>query len=290
MFPFRDFRRTVKLAVAALSIFAVASLIAEGQTPAANDSPPYLITSLEARDELNKGVQAYKSAHYDEAIRCFQRATELAPGLPMAKRYLATALAQTVIPGLDTPENLKTAQRAIDTFQQVLAEDAHDVNSMKQVASIFFSVKNLDDAKLWQKKVLDEDPKDPEAAYTVGVIDWTMAHQNALKVLIPAGIQDDGEGNAAAPAEVLETLKVQNGALVEEALEYLHQAVENRPNYDDAMAYLNLVYRRKADVDWRNEAARTDDLVQAENWRNKAMHTRKANEEKTNAAPVSVPQ
>jgi methionyl-tRNA formyltransferase len=89
---------------------------------------------------------------------------------------------------------------------------------------------------------------------------------------------------------VLETLKAQNSALVDEALEYLHRAVENRPNYDNAMAYLNLVYRRKADVDWNNEAAREDDLVQAENWRSKAMYTRKANEEKTNAAPVSVRQ
>jgi tetratricopeptide (TPR) repeat protein len=290
LFPSRDFRHTVKLAAATLSIFAAASLAAAGQTPAAIDSQPYLIGSLEARDELNKGVQAYMSAHYDEAIACFQKATELAPGLPLAKKYLATALAQTVIPGLDTPENLKTAQRAIDVFQQVLAEDSHDVNSMKQVAAVYFSVKNLDDAKLWQKKVLDENPKDAEAAYTIGVIDWTMAHQNVFRALTSVGLADDGIGNTKAPAEVLETIKAQNGALVEEALEYLHQAVENRPDYDNAMAYLNLVYRRKADVDWDNEAARKDDLAQADNWRNKAMYTHKANEEKRNASPRPSPQ
>ncbi len=34
---------------------------------------------LEARDQLNKGVDAYKSAHYDEAIEHFQKATELDP-------------------------------------------------------------------------------------------------------------------------------------------------------------------------------------------------------------------
>jgi tetratricopeptide (TPR) repeat protein len=280
----------MKLAVAVLSIFAVASLAAVGQTPAANDPHPSLFKKLQARDELNKGVKAFKAAHYDEAISRFQKATELDSGLPIAKQYLGTALAQTVIDGLDTPENLKVAQRAIDVFQQVLGKDPHDVVSMKWIAGINYSIKNLDEAKAWQKKVLDENPKDPEAAYTIGVIDWTMAHENALKALIPAGIQDDGEGNIKAPAEVRETIEAQNGALVEEALVYLHQAVENRPNYDDAMAYLNLVYRRKADVDWRNEAARKDDLAQAENWRSKAMYTRKANEEKTNAAPVSVRQ
>ena len=243
---------------------------------------------LAARDQLNKGVDAYKSARYEEAIGHFQKATQLDPSLPMAKSYLATALAQNVVAGLDTPDNLKTAQQAIDIFQEVLAKDPTDVNSLKQVAGIYFSIKKLEDAKAWQKKVLAVDPKDPEAAYTVGVIDWTLAHENTLKALIPAGINDDGEGNAKAPKKVMEPLKAENGALVEEGLQYLNQAVANRPNYDDAMAYLNLIYRRKADVDWGNDAARKDDIAKAEDWRTKAMGTRKTNEEKKNAGPGGI--
>lgn len=78
---------------------------------------------LQARDQLNKGVEAYKSARYEEAIGHFQKATELDPSLPMAKSYLATALAQNVVPGLSTPENLKNAQQAISIFQEVLAKE-----------------------------------------------------------------------------------------------------------------------------------------------------------------------
>ncbi len=77
---------------------------------------------LKARDQLNKGVDAYKSTKYEEAIDHFQKATQLDPSLPMAKSYLATALAQNVVPGLTTPDNLKTAQQAIDIFQEVLAQ------------------------------------------------------------------------------------------------------------------------------------------------------------------------
>ena len=193
---------------------------------------------LKARDQLNKGVDAYKSQRYEEAIGHFQQATELDPDLPMAKSYLATALAQNVVPGLDTPDNLKNAQQAISIFQEVLDKDPTDVNSLKQIAGIYFSIKKLDDAKEWQKKVLAVDPKDPEAAYTVGVIDWTEAHENMLKALAPVGATDDGEGNAKAPRQAMEPLKAENGPLVEEGLQYLNQAVENRPNYDDAMAYL----------------------------------------------------
>ena len=57
---------------------------------------------LAARDQLNKGVDAYKSGKYEEAIGHFQKATELDPSLPMAKSYLATALSQNIVPGLDT--------------------------------------------------------------------------------------------------------------------------------------------------------------------------------------------
>jgi len=243
---------------------------------------------LLARDQLNKGVEAYKSTHYEEAIDHFQKATQLDPTLPMAKSYLATALAQNVVPGLDTPENLKTAQQAIDIFMEVLAKDPHDVNSMKNIASINFQIKKLDEAKAWQKKVLVEDPKDPEAAYTVGVIDWMAAHTNTLNALVPAGINDDGVGNIKAPKNVMEPLKAQNGPLVDEALAYLNQAVANRPNYDDAMAYLNLVYRRKADVDYGNEELVKADVAAAEEWRTKAMGVRKANEEKKNAGPGGI--
>ena len=206
----------------------------------------------------------------------------------MAKTYLATALAQNVVPGLDTPDNLKTAQQAISIFEEVLAKDPNDVNSLKQIGGIYYSVKKLDDAKAWQKKVLAVDPKDPEAAYWVGMIDFTEAHENVLKELAAVGATDDGEGNAKAPKKAMAVIQQENAPLVEEGLQYLTQAVADRANYDDAMAYINLLYRRKADVDYGNEAARKDDVAKADEWRTKAMGTRKANEEKKNAGPGGI--
>jgi len=243
---------------------------------------------LAARDQLNKGVEAYKGTHYEEAIGHFQKAMQLDPTLSQAKSYLATALAQNVVAGLDTPENLKTAQQAIDIFQEVLDKEPHDVNSMKQIASIDFQIKKYNDAKAWQKRVLQEDPKDPEAALYVGLIDWTQAHTNTLAILVPAGIIDDGEGNVKAPKNVMETLRAQNGPLVEEGLQYLNQAVENRANYDEAMSYLNLIYRRKADVDYGNADAVKADIAAAKDWASKAMGVRKANEAKKSQGPGGI--
>lgn len=235
------------------------------------------------KDELNQCVSAYKSAHYDEAIAHFRKAAELAPQDHLPKIYLATALAQNVVPGVDTPDNLGTAQQAIEVFQQALAEQPHDINSLKQIAGVYYSIRKLDEAREWQKKVLVEDPNDPEAAYTIGVIDWDQAHQNAVKALRPAGILDDGEGNAHAPVKVLGSIRDQNADLVDEGLRYLQQAIANRPDYDDAMAYMNLIYRRKADIDFEDPKARDEDLAEAKDWASKAMATRKAKEERRGA-------
>jgi tetratricopeptide (TPR) repeat protein len=245
-------------------------------------------SKLEARDQLNKGCDAYKSAHYEEAIEHFKKATELDPTLPMAKTYLATALAQNVVPQMTTPENLKNANQAIDLFKEVLVKHPNDADSMKHIAAIYYEIKDLDAAEEWQKKVLAVDPKDPDAAYWIGMIDWTKAHQNKLNALQAAGLNDDGKGNVKAPKKVMEPLAKENAPLVKEGLQYLTMAVTIRPNYDQAMQMLNLIYRNKADVDYGNASAVNEDLAMAQDWTTKAMGTRKANEAKKNQGPGGI--
>jgi tetratricopeptide (TPR) repeat protein len=239
---------------------------------------------LEARDQLNKGVQAYKAARYEEAIGHFQKAVNLDPTYPMTRIYLATAYMQQVVPDLTTPENLKNAQLAIDSYQKVLDEHPNDINSLKGIASLYLSEDKFDKAKDWQVKVLTVDPKDAEAAYTIGVVDWREAYKNAVTELKGAGLQDDGSGNPKAPKGVCAAIQKDNTAIVAEGLKYLNQAVQVRPTYDDAMSYLNLMYRRQADLECGNDAARKADLAQADMWREKAMGTRKENEAKKAAA------
>ena len=243
---------------------------------------------LEARDQLNKGVDAFKGAHYEEAIGHFQRAAELDPNLPMAKTYLAKALEQDVVPGMDTPDNLKVANRAIDLFHEVLDKNPNDVNSMKEIAGIYLSVKNLSKAEEWQKKVLAIKPDDADAAYTIGVIDWTEAHEALLQALQPAGFNDDGEGNVKVPKKIMEPVAQETAPLVKEGLDYLQQAIKDNPDYDNAMTYLNLVYRSKASVDFGHPADVKEDLAEADKWRSDAMGTRKANEAKKNAGPSGI--
>ncbi len=235
---------------------------------------------LQARDQLNKGVEAFKTAHYEEAINRFQQAVQLDPSLPMARLYLATAYAQQVIPNLQTPENMKFANLAIQNFQYVLQKDPNDINALKGIASLYLNTQNFDKAKEYQNKVLAVDPNDASADYTVGVIDWTVAYKNALPVRQSLGLQDNGD--AIKDKKACAALAEKNAPLIQEGLDYLQKAIQIKPNYDDAMAYMNLLYRRKADLECGDDDTRKADLAQADQWVQKAMAARKANEQKKN--------
>lgn len=241
-------------------------------------------SKLKARDQLNKGVQAYKNARYEEAIEHFQTAVNLDPSLTMTHMYLATAYAQQVVPNSDTPSNTKLANSAISAYKDALQIDPNNVNAIKGIASIYFSLNKADDAKEWQQKVLAADPKDPEAYYTIGVIDWGKARKNSLDTLSSAGLTDKGDGNPGIPKAACQKLATANGPLVDEALDHLHKAIDLRPSYEDAMAYINLAYRRKAEIECGNDEARKADLQQAQDWTEKAIGARKANMAKANQA------
>ncbi len=100
---------------------------------------------LRARDQLNKGVKSYKDNHYEQAIDHFQKAVNLDPALINARMYLATAYVSQYIPGVDSPDNLRTAQQAIDEYQKVIdANPSRDqkVNSAKGIAYLYLNEKS----------------------------------------------------------------------------------------------------------------------------------------------------
>jgi tetratricopeptide (TPR) repeat protein len=233
---------------------------------------------LKSRDQLTKGVSAFKNAQYEQATNYFQKAVQLDPKNETAKLYLATTYASQVVPNLMTPENLAMAQKAIDGFQAVLQKNPNDVTALKQIASIHRNVQKFDQAKEDELKVISVAPNDSEAYYIIGFVDWTLAYKNAIAVLAADGLTDDGEGNKKLSKGACAKLQQENQPLIDDGMKALQKAIEINPNYDDAMQYLQLTYRRKADLECGNDAARKTDLAQADTWIQKAMGARKQNE------------
>jgi tetratricopeptide (TPR) repeat protein len=234
-------------------------------------------TKLRARDQLNKGVQAYKNAKYELAIEHFKNAVALDPRLLNARLYLATAYAQQYIPGADTPENNQMGQQAIDEYKKVLQMDPRNTNSVKGIASLYFNMKKFEQAKDYHAKAKELDPNDPEEYYSVGVIDWTQSYAPRQEARAGLGLKPD---EPLKDKKVCESLRERNLPKVDEGIQNLTKALQLRPDYDDAMAYLNLLYREKADLECGNSDARAADLKTADDWVDKTMATKKMKAEK----------
>jgi tetratricopeptide (TPR) repeat protein len=244
---------------------------------------------LKARDQLNKGVKAYKDNHYEQAITHFQNAVNLDPALINARMYLATAYVSQFIPGIDSPENLRTAQQAIDEYQKVIdANPSRDqkVNSAKGIAYLYLNEKKWDDAKKYYRMASELDPNDAEPYYSVGVIDWSQSYQPRMEERAKLGMKPDEHLSAKNKDQkkLCEELKEKNGSVIQEGIDTLDKAIKLRDDYDDAMAYMNLMYRERADVECDDEAARAADLKTADGWVDKAMQAKQARAAKAAAA------
>ena len=235
---------------------------------------------LRARDQLNKGVQAYKAARPEEAVDHFQQAIRLDGDLKVAKMYLATVYAQQYVPDVNTPENLRNAQMAIDQYKEVLQSDPNNAICLKGIANLYREQGKFDDARTFVKKAIDADPNDPENYYTLGVIDFTQAFKNAADVKTKEGIKPDDELKGKGSQKLCDELKSRDASIIDEGIKMLQTAIDKRQDYDDAMVYMNLLYRRKAvDLNCDDAQARADLLKSANEWSDKAMAARKRKQE-----------
>ena len=215
---------------------------------------------LKARDLLNRGVQAYKLGQFDQAEEDFKQSAQLDPTLQTARIYLATAYASQFVPGSPAPENLQKGEQAIAQFKKVLEQDPKNLSAIDGIGSMLFNMgsvpydpSKLDEAKQWHEKHIQLKPDDAQPYYWVGVIDWTLAFRANQKMRQDYNSNLPKRKKAIQPNEPLpdklrDQFASQFQQSVDGGIQELQKAIQLRPDYADAMAYLNLLYRQKADM------------------------------------------
>jgi tetratricopeptide (TPR) repeat protein len=147
---------------------------------------------------------------------------------------------------------------AVNEFKEVLQLDPKNISAIDGIGSILFQMagtpydpKKFEESKSYHQKHIELKPNDPEPYYWIGVIDWTLAFRGNGELRaaynrehVNKQVRDDDPLPPAVRADYVSKY----GALVDEGIAYLQKAIQLKPDYDDAMAYLNLLYRRKADM------------------------------------------
>ena len=236
---------------------------------------------LQARDQLNKGVKAYKANKFEQAIEHFKNAIQLDQKLDIAKLYLATACAAQYVPGGENEENLRNANCAIEQFKKVMeAETTSRSNrmlSLKGLGSLYMNMKKFDEANGFFRKATELDPNDQYNFYSIAVIDWTQAFTARIALRTELGVKPD---EPIKDKKACQGLKEKSSEKVEEGMKMLQRSIEIQKDYSDAMAYLNLLYRERADIQCDDPEARKADLALADEWVEKAKATMQAKLEK----------
>jgi tetratricopeptide (TPR) repeat protein len=243
-----------------------------------------------ATDEMRAGVVAYKFSDYAGAAEHFKAALAINPDLTQARLFLATAYAQQYIAGDETAANVAMAEQAIDTFKQVLSDDPSEQERYKSVvpiASLDFNLKRLNEAREYYQKAIELKPDEARNYFSIAVIDWTEAYKSRTKMREDLGLS---ESAMISKAEACVSLRGQNQQKVEDGIQHLQKALELQPDYDDAMGYLNLLYRERAEYECDDSEARKADLKAADDWTDKAIATKKAADEKATAAKPAPKQ
>jgi len=127
--------------------------------------------------------------------------------------------------------------------------------------------------------VIDLDPNDPETYYSIGVIDWTQTYQPRMEERAKLGLRTE-DALPVKDKKVCTVLRDKNMPNIQEGIDSLKKALDLRTDYDDAMAYMNLMYRERADVQCDDPAARAADLKAADEWVDKTLAVKKAKAEK----------
>jgi len=239
---------------------------------------------LKARDQLNRGVQAYKGAKYAEAVEHFKTSVDLDPTFPTARLYLATAYMSQYIPGAESKENLEMSRLAKEQFMKVLEQNPGDKIAIASLASLYYTqaqgltalddkLKKLDEAKVWYAKLAEVDPENKEAYYSLGVIVWAKWYPALMAAKAKLGMKAEDPG-PIKDKKVKEELKEKYGATIEEGIKDFEKALSIDKEYDDAMAYLNLLIRERADLaDTPEEYKKQVEI--ADSWVQKALETKK---------------
>jgi beta-lactamase regulating signal transducer with metallopeptidase domain len=258
-------KRARLLLATGLSAFAACAVIASGLALTAH-------AQSEAQAEMKLGGDAYNSGDFHSAVEHFEKAARSEPTAVRPKLFLANALMREAYAGHAPPDSpLMAAARR--QYQDVLVYEPRNIQALQGMVAVAISLKELSAAPEWVARLIEADGSNKTSYYTAGVVAWAIAYPEFQRAKQGAGgrLQDYFISDPAVRTRLREQFQPQ----VDDGLRMLDTALQLDPQYDDAMAYMNLLYRLKAGlVDNPGESAGL--LARADEWVGKALAARRA--------------
>lgn len=234
---------------------------------------------VQARIELKKGNELYKNETYKEALAQFERGLQLDPSATFAWRSVGFSALALYKPGDKSPENVGYANTAVDAFQKYLNDYPDDQKVSDYLTSILVSSGRHEEALARLRAAAAAHPEDPGPRRTI------------VSVLLDSGRLQEARDYVSAPttpkdpqmyysvgvsawAKSYNDYMMDNatrGQVVDMGMDMLQKAIALKPDYAEAMSYLNLLYRERASKVELDPVKQQEWLAEANKWRDKAI-------------------
>jgi tetratricopeptide (TPR) repeat protein len=142
--------------------------------------------------------------------------------------------------------NANRTSQAIDYFRNYLQEHPADLEAVKSIATLYAKQGDFNQSLNWYQKITLLDAKNPESFYIFGVVCYEKVAKNP-------------------PADINE-----KRSIIDKGKSALQHAVDMKPDYFEAMAYLNLLWRQQALTETDPVKAQQD-IATADQIRGKTM-------------------
>lgn len=121
-----------------------------------------VINRIRAKNQLNEAARAYREGKFEEAEQHSREAASLDPENKTAPMFIARTIHAQYRPGVQSPDNLAKAQKAIEAYQKILEANPKDDEAYKAIAYLYGAIKEEDKLRQWITQRANSDQAEPE--------------------------------------------------------------------------------------------------------------------------------
>jgi TonB family protein len=221
---------------------------------------------------MKQAEAAYNAGDFKQATDLFESAVKVEPANLKAKLLLADTLLQQYVPGSAAEADVSLAARARQQYLDVLAVEGGNKTALGGMTMLDLNTKHFTEARNWALKSIQADATNRDAYYTIGFIDWATTYPDYAAARMAAGMKPQDPGNIP-DAGLRQGVRSKHGAEIEEGFRMLQVAIQLDPDYSDAMAYMNLLFRISAGIaDTPTQSA--DYVAKADEWVTQALEAK----------------
>jgi len=237
---------------------------------------------FQSRAEIREGNELFRVGRYGTALAKYDRALQLDPHEKKIYKNIGLAYMGLYQPGSKHPKDLEYAQKAIDYLKKYIEAFPDDKKTPEYLVTMYLNSGRMDDALAFFQTYSQKHPTDAKAKET-------MANLYFQRADFPHGVQmmEEAMRITGPKKETYETIGAQawdkahnypdlspeqRQAVITQGIEAENKALAIDPDYAEALAFINLLYREQAKLELQtNPEQSAADTAKADEYRNRAI-------------------